>query len=204
MFARNNAPKTLTEVEQAALLKVTDSTDAARDHILFSVALGTGLRESELVALNVGDVTNPRTGRATRRVVLSVYKRSSKGEETGVPQEVMLPDALVRKLNRFLGWKAARGESVEPEAPLFISRKRNRLSTRSVRELFVKWQEAAGFEKRHTFHALRHTACSNLYRKTLDIRLVQRFARHAHITTTQIYTKPSDEDLLLAVRDLSC
>lgn len=204
MFARNNAPKTLTVIEQDALLHATDSTEAARDHILFSLALGTGLRESEIVALNVGDVTNARTGRATRRVVLSVYKRSASGTDTGVSQEVMLPDALVRKINHFLTWKAARGESVETSAPLFISRKHNRLSTRMVRELFAKWQTRIGFEKRHTFHALRHTACSNLYRKTLDIRLVQRFARHAHITTTQIYTQPSDEDLLLAVRDLSC
>lgn len=204
MFARNNPPKTLTEIEQAVLLKATDSTDTARDHMLFSVALGTGLRESELVALNVGDVTNPKTKRASRRVVLTVYKRSPKGTDTGVPQEIMFPDSVVRKLNRYLKWKVARGESIEAKAPLFMSRNRRRLSTRMVRELFAKWQNRAGFEKRHTFHALRHTACSNLYRKTLDIRLVQRFARHAHITTTQIYTKPSDEDLLLAVRDLSC
>lgn len=204
MFGRNNLPKTLTEVEQTALLKITDTTDTARDHMLFSIALGTGLRESELVALNVGDVTNPRTKRASRRVVLSVYKRSSKGTDTGVPQEIMFPDSVVRKLNKFLRWKAARGESIEASAPLFMSRNRRRLATRTLRELFGKWQERAGFEKHHNFHTLRHTACSNLYRRTKDIRLVQRFARHAHITTTQIYTKPSDEDLLLAVRNLNC
>lgn len=204
MYARNLAPKTLTEAEQSALLKATDSTDTARDHLLFAVALGSGLRESEIVGLNVGDVTHATTGRATRRVELAVYKRSAKGKDTGVPQEILLADNLVQKINRFVRWKVDHKQSVEPSAPLFISRKGNRLSTRQVRELFATWQKRAGFEKRHTFHALRHSACSNLYRKTKDIRVVQRFARHANIATTQIYTRPSDEDMLRAVHDLTC
>ena len=66
-------PRTLTEREQRALLKVTGEHRAGyRDHVLYAMALGTGLREHELIALDVGDVfrdgRNPSTnGRPCRR-----------------------------------------------------------------------------------------------------------------------------------------
>lgn len=51
------SPRTLTEREQRALLKVTGEHRAGyRDHVLYAMALGTGLREHELIALTVGDV----------------------------------------------------------------------------------------------------------------------------------------------------
>ena len=46
--------------------------------------------------------------------------------------------------------------------------------------------------------------CTNLYRQTKDVRLVQRFARHASLTTTMRYTHASDEDLARAVQQLTC
>ena len=70
--------KTLTEAEQRALLKVTGQHVAGwRDHCIFSLAMGTGLREHEILALDVGDVFDD-AGRAKRRVALRVFKRSAK------------------------------------------------------------------------------------------------------------------------------
>jgi site-specific recombinase XerD len=97
-----------------------------------------------------------------------------------------------------------RGESLAPDAPLFVSRGRNRLSLRMARTAFRRWQQRAGLDRIHSFHVLRHTACTNLYRKTRDIRLVQRFARHVNIHTTTIYAQPTEEDLMRAVRELPC
>ena len=194
-------PRTLTEVEQATLLKVTgDHARGFRDHVLFALALGTGLRESELLALDVGDVIDQR-GKVKRRITLRVFKRCT---DSPAPQEVFLPDSLVYKLGKFMRWKCARKESSASEAPLFISRNGNRLSARRLRETFRDWQSKAGLSRTHSFHALRHTFCQNLYSRTRDLRLVQRAARHANITTTTIYAQPSDEDLLRAVRDLAC
>ncbi len=194
-------PRTLTEAEQRALLKVTgERAGGFRDHVIIAVALGTGLREHEILALNVGDVFGP-DGRARRRVRLRVYKRSNDDPDA---QEVVLPDALRAKLDKLRGWKKRRGESLEPDAPLFVSRRGKRLSARQLRHLFHVWQERAGFERRFSFHALRHTACSNLYRRTRDIRLTQRFARHKSILTTSIYAHPSDEELVRSVRELPC
>lgn len=198
---RRRPPRTMTEPEQAQLLRITgEHARGFRDHVLFAMAMGTGLRESELLALDIGDVLGDR-GQVKRRITLRVFKRCT---EDPAPQEVFLPDSLHYKLGRFLAWKKQRGESLAPDAPLFVSRHGKRLSARMAREAFRRWQERAGFDRIHTFHALRHTACTNLYRKTRDIRLVQRFARHADITTTTIYAQPSDEDLLRAVQEIRC
>lgn len=63
------APRTLTEREQRLLLKVTGEHRAGFwDHVLYAMALGTGLREHELVGLNVGDVFDA-SGKARRRIV---------------------------------------------------------------------------------------------------------------------------------------
>jgi site-specific recombinase XerD len=62
----------------------------------------------------------------------------------------------------------------------------------------------AGFDRHVSFHVLRHSACSAVYRKTKDIRLTQRFARHKSILTTAVYSHPTDEDLLRAVTGLPC
>lgn len=194
-------PKTLTEEEQRRLLKVTgEHRDGFRDHVIFSLALGTGLREHEVAALDVCDVTEDGIGVRSRRA-LRVYKLSNPNPED---QEVLFPDALRYKLAKFLRWKKAEGESLDPAAPLFVSRLGRRISVRSLLYAFTEWQKRAGFERHHTFHALRHTALTNLYRSTKDIRLAQRIARHRSILSTMIYTEPSDDDVLRAARAMPC
>ena len=195
------APTTLTENEQRLLLKTTGQHRAGfRDHLIFSLALGTALREHEILALNVGDVFDD-AGKSRRRVNLRVYKGCN---EDSAPEEVIIPDTLRAKLDKFHGWKRRKNQSVAPDAPLFMSRLKRRLSKRQVRHAFHVWQERAGFDRRLCFHTLRHTACSTLYRRTLDIRLTQRFARHKSVLTTSIYAHPNDDDLMRSIRDLPC
>lgn len=194
-------PRTLTRHEQMQLLRTTGQRfDGYRDHVLLSLALATGLREHELVGLNIGDVMAD-DGKARRRVQLRVFKRSC---EDSRGQEVLMSSSLQAKLENFFRWKGQHDESLASDAPLFVSRKGNRLSTRQVRNAFHRWQQRAGFERRFSFHSVRHSAITNLYEATRDIRLAQRFARHQSITSTQIYTHPTDEALLRAVQDLPC
>jgi site-specific recombinase XerC len=131
-----------------------------------------------------------------------VFKRSA--DEPAI-QEVVLPDLVRAKLNKLRGWKKRKGESLAENAPVFVSRLGRRLSARQLRHAFALWQQHAGFERRLSFHSLRHySACSAIYRRTKDIRLTQRFARHKSILTTSICAHPSDEDLVRAVRELPC
>lgn len=203
-FVRNAVrlpPKTLTEHERRLILKVTgEHRDGFRDHVILSTALGTALREHEIAALDIGDVSDDGRG-VRQRFPLRVFKRSNDDARV---QEAIIPDALRYKLQKFLRWKRAEGEAVTPEAPLFLARTGDRISTRALLRNFTEWQKRAGFERHLTFHELRHTALSDLYRRTKDIRLVQRVARHASVDSTTIYTEPSDEDVLRAVRSTPC
>ncbi len=193
--------RTLTESEQRLLLKVTGQRlDGFRDHVIYSLALGAGLREHEILALDVGDVFDGG-GHARRRLALRVFKRAS---QDPAPQEVLLPDVVRGKLEKLLAARNRAGESLTPSTPVFVSRLGRRLSARQLRHAFGVWQERAGFERRFNFHALRHTACTNLYRSSRDLRLTQRFARHKSVLTTSIYTHPSDEELLRSVQALIC
>ena len=193
--------RTLTESEQRRLLSVTsERRDGYRDHVLYSMALATGLREHELAGLEVGDVFEP-DGKARKRILLRVFKRSS---DSPAQQDVMVPEALRAKLEKFWGWKTWERESLAPSAPLFASNRGTRMSTRQLRHGFAVWQRRAGFDRHVSFHVLRHSACSAVYHKTKDIRLTQRFARHKSILTTAVYSHPTDEDLVRAVTGLTC
>jgi site-specific recombinase XerC len=196
------APRTLTEREQKALLRVTGEHRAGwRDHVLYAMALGTGLRAHELVALDVGDVFDD-AGRARRRVRLRVFKGDAAGDNDA--QEVLLSTSLRAKLEKLRAWKEREGESLDRAAPLFVSQRGTRLSTRQLRHAFAVWQERAGFERHVSVHALRHSACQGIYASTKDLRLTQRFARHRSVVTTMVYTHPSDDDLARAVEQLRC
>jgi site-specific recombinase XerC len=196
------SPRTLTEAEQRQLLRVTGQRlDGLRDHMIYSLALATGLRQHELLALDVGDVLAEGSGLVPRRLALRVFKGASEESE---PQEVMLPELVREKLRKFLDVRRRDGANLSSNAPLFLSRRRRRLSARQVRDGFAQWQERAGFERHFHFHALRHTACTNLYRRTKDIRLTQRFGRHKSMLTTSLYTHPSDDDLLRSIQGQIC
>jgi site-specific recombinase XerC len=169
-----------------------------RDHLIYSLALGTGLRLAEIVGMNVGDVYTPE-GRSRNRVRLR--PEIAKGGRSG---DVFLPNALVAKFRRFWRHKSTRREGLRPEDPLFCSQSRTRISPRRVQFAFRTWQVAAGFDRLYPLHALRHTAITNVYRASRDLFLAQRFARHVSPLTTTVYTHPSDQEMWERVRALRC
>lgn len=199
-------PRTLTDREVKKLLAVTGAAKHGfRDHVIISLALGCGLRESEIVALNVGDVIrNPGDPFTPKRIIqLRVFKRAGAGADPN-DQRVHVPDATWYKLQKYLrtlSYKDVGGTAIE-DRPLFPTRQSERLSDRALRLMFRQWQIRAGFDHVYNFHALRHTAISTVRRQTKDIRLAQRFARHANIATTVRYDHVSDEEVAAAVKDL--
>lgn len=218
-FHRSTTPApTLSPAEQKALLKKTgELLGAEREHMLYSLALGTALREHELVALNVADVVH--AGKIRSKIHLTIFKGSRivrKTKAAAPPrrpprQVVYVPKSARRKLVYYLKWKKARSESLRPDAPLFAVSKDSaraelggRLSTRTLRHHFRRWQIKCGFEELHGFHVLRHTSLSNAYRRTKDLGLVQRQARHASVDTTEIYTHMTEDEIAMAVEDLPC
>ena len=190
------SPTTLTAAEQQLILRAT--AGHPRDHLIFSMALGTGLRLAEIVGLNVGDVF---AFDGTPRVRMRIRAEIAKGRRAG---DVFLPDRLVPKLKRFWRFKKQRGEGLQPGDPLFCNQSRKRISRRRVQFTWRVWQQRAGFDRLYPFHSLRHSAVTNVYRASRDLFLAQRFARHVSPLTTTIYTHPSDQELHARVRLLNC
>ena len=142
------SPTTLTSDEQRAILRFTAVN--LRDHLIFSLALGTGLRLGEIVGLNVGDVFAPD---GTPRVRIRIRAEIAKGGRAG---DVFLPDRLLPKLKRFWRFKAKRGEGLHPADPLFCNQSRRRISKRRVQYAWRMWQRRAGFDRLYSFHSARH------------------------------------------------
>jgi len=198
MRGTKTTPKTLADIEVRTLLAVSGRAERdSRDHILLLLALSTGLRVSELTALNVGDI---RGGKGVRSII-TLRPETTKGKREG---EVILPEKVRRKVASYLTWKANIGEAVDDDVPLFVSRgggpagatRGSRLSVRTAEHLFGIWQTRAGFERRANFHILRHTFATALLRKTKNVRLVQLACRHQSLATTAIYTHPSMQERL--------
>ena len=134
------SPQTLTLAEQRAILRATAGN--LRDHLIYSLALGTGLRLAEIVGLNVGDVYGPE-GMPRKRLRLS--PELVKG---GRAADVFLPDSLVRKFRRFRRHKRQIGHGLESGDPLFCSQGgKRRISPRRVQFAFRTWQVKAGFDR---------------------------------------------------------
>jgi len=193
-------PRTLTDREVKKVLGVMGKAKAGfRDRVIVSLALGCGLRQSEIVALTIDDVAKP-DGRTPKRIIqLKVFKRSAAGADPS-DHRVHVPDSTYYLLEKYL--QSIKAWEFYRETALFTSRQEMKLSTRQVRRVFRIWQGRAGFDQLYNFHALRHTAISGVRRKTGDIRLAQRFARHANIATTVRYDHVSDEEVAAAVKDI--
>jgi integrase/recombinase XerC len=191
------SPQTLTQVEQRAILRATAGN--LRVHLIYSLALGTGLRMAEIVGLNVGDVYTT-DGKPKNR--LRVRAEIAKGGRAG---DVFLPDSWVGNLRKFWGWKRRHGEGLQPGDPLFCSQGcRRRISPHRVQFAFRTWQIKAGFDRLYSFHSLRHTAVMEVCRRSRDLFRAQRFARHVSPLTTTNYTHPSDQELFQQIRGLDC
>ncbi len=155
---------------------------AKRDHLMFALFLGTGIRLGSLVSLNIGGVD---LGSGTIRV-------NGKGN---VEQLVFLNRGLKRLLKSYL---ASRADTTDP---LFPSLRACRIGARQVEMRLAHWLELAGITCRCSVHTLRHTFATRLYAKTKNLRLVQRALGHRRVTTTEIYTQLADSDLKCAIRD---
>ena len=154
-----------------------------RDRAILELLFSTGLRVSELCALN-RDSINLKSGEFSVR---------GKGDKIRL---VFLSETAKEALKNYLGKRE------DVDEALFIRNAKNfnkqdnlRLTSRSVERLIKYYAAKAGLSKKVTPHTLRHSFATDLLMNGADIRSVQALLGHSNITTTQIYTHITDKQL---------
>ncbi len=164
------------DADSAKQLLDTPSDDddwlAQRDQAMLELFYSSGLRLAELVALDIGDldrheglVTVTGKGKKTRQV--PVGRLALAAIDTWLQQRALLnPD----------------------HNALFLSRRGDRLSPRSVQARLARQAQARGLGQHLHPHMLRHSFASHLLESSGDLRAVQELLGHANLSTTQVYT----------------
>ncbi len=169
-------PRYLTVEEVELLLGAPDVSDAKglRDRAILEVLYATGVRVSELTALDLSDV-NFHTGEL--RVV-------GKGNKERI---VLVGRPALTALRAYIDKGRPEQLSDSGANALFLNRFGGRLSSRSVDTIVRQSGIAAGIDETVTPHLLRHTFATHMLEGGADLRVVQELLGHENIATTQIY-----------------
>ncbi len=172
----------------------------AKEKLIINLGLLAGLRVKEVADLKCGDISFRSSGcsrslRSSLGIEMSsLTVRNGKG---GKPRLVRFNGELKESIMKHLKHK-----TVSPDDPLLSARNGGHLARRTIQRVFERVAGRAGISG-HSFHHLRHTYASYLYRASnYNLRLVQKQLGHSSIKTTQVYADVFDEDLNQAVEKL--
>ncbi|MDR3126477.1 MAG: tyrosine recombinase XerC [Rickettsiales bacterium] len=146
---------------------------AARDRALFTLIYGAGLRISEALSLDVGDI-GPE-----------LRVRGKGGKERVVP---VLP-AVRGEIGKYM-------DALPHGGPLFIGEKGARLTPRVAERDMEAVRRRLGLPATATPHALRHSFATHLLSRGADLRTIQELLGHSSLSTTQVYTKVDVAEML--------
>ena len=173
-------PEHMTKTQQA-FNKHTKSRDVA----MLSLFLGTGIRVSECVGINLGDVDfDNNCFKVTRKGGNQVILYFSDEVKNSLEMWVKDRDILMEGSN---------------ETALFVSLQKKRISTRAVENLVKKYSQIASPLKKISPHKLRSTYGTNLYRETGDIYVVAEVLGHKDVNTTKRHYAAMSEDIRRSV-----
>jgi site-specific recombinase XerD len=173
---------TANELERLMSAPKGDTLTALRDKAMMELFFSTGLRVSELCALN-------------RDIDLSRDEFSVRGKGEKVRVVFLSPTAKAA----LRAWESKRKDL---DDALFIQLGKNaknanelRITTRSVERIIKKYAIKAGITRKVTPHVIRHSFATDLLENGADLRSVQALLGHANIATTQVYTHVTDKHL---------
>ena len=179
---KKTLPKYLTLQESVDLLSAVVGNE--RDYCILTLFLNCGLRISELIGLNCGDIHD------------DALRVLGKGGKTRI---VYLNDACKQALAAYLAVRRPiRGRD---EQALFLSSRNQRISRSTVHALVKKYLSLAGLDSsQYSSHKLRHTAATLMLQNGVDVKAVQEVLGHEHLNTTEIYTHIDNESLRVAAK----
>ena len=161
---------------------------AERDRLVLLALVATGLRRSELIALDWADLELDGSRP-------SLLVRAGKG---GRPRRQPLPAQLARELSQLRGSLDAAAED-----PVFCGLAGGRLQPTILANLIRRAADGAALDKHVTAHTLRHTAATWLRQETGDARLVAAYLGHADLSTVRRYAHVAPDELHLAAEAIA-
>lgn len=172
----NEVADLLDEVENGEKLtrqqQVFHDKTELRDEAMMTLMLGTGIRVSECVGLNMNDVDFNNDG-------IHIHRKGGK-EVT-----VYFGDEVENALRPYVEWRKHQATAPGHEDALFLSLRMQRMSVRSVQYMVKKYAKTVTPTKHITPHKLRSTYGTNLYKETGDIYLVADVLGHNDVNTTK-------------------
>lgn len=181
-------PHFLATEELGKLLETPPANQAMglRDRAILETMYSAGLRVSEVVGLNSGDLD----------AAAGLVRVRGKGRKERISP---LGSYAIRAVQAWLAKRTLSPKEAQgAAAPLFVNKFGKRLTTRSVARMLEKHLKTAGLDGRTTPHTLRHSFATHLLDRGADIRSVQELLGHKSLVTTQIYTHVSTAGLLAA------
>jgi integrase/recombinase XerC len=165
-----------------------DAPMGLRDRAILETMYSAGLRVSEVVGLDDGDLDFDAA-------ILRVRGKGRK--ERLSPVGSYATRALERwlRVRRLAPTAEKAGQAPPPPTPVFVNKFGRRLTTRSVGRMLEKYLKLTGLDRRTTPHSLRHSFATHLLDRGADIRSVQELLGHKSLVTTQIYTHVSTATL---------
>ncbi len=176
----------LRKTIEAAMLRAKSKGRqiAVRDYTVIEVALGAGLRVSELSNLLVADI---QLGRGQNSLIV----RKGKGNKTRV---VAFSTRLKNIIQEYLDYR-------DSDSPyLFYSARSEQIMVSGLQKIFKNNARKSGIDSRYSIHCLRHTYATELYKASgYNLRLVQQQLGHSSIQTTSVYSAVINPDIEKAV-----
>ena len=175
-------PKPLSVAQAFRLLEQPaklSTPEAKRDRAMLELLYASGMRVSELVSLNLDDITDDGYvrcfGKGHKERLIPIAPRAAK-----VVEEYM---------------KAARSHLARSseEKAMFLNRRGDRLTRQGFWQILKGYAKAAELDKEITPHTLRHSFATHMLSGGADLRSVQELLGHANISTTQVYTHLTTE-----------
>jgi len=168
------------EYEEIKKLLETPPMDnwlGARDRAILETLYSTGMRVSELVALNMDDID----------FLGEVVHIRGKGKKERIAPISSSALQVIQHYIEFRNKRAQNNSNFDTKV-LFVNKHGKRLSTRSVRRKMDKYLKIAGLDPAISPHTLRHSFATHMLNNGADLRSVQELLGHQSLSTTQIYT----------------
>ena len=169
-------PQILTGKEVEKLLEQPECTDLKgyRDKAMLELLYATGIRVSELIALNINDVN----------ISAGIIRCKGHDKERVIP----LYPAAIRAIAEYIEFIRPQMVSSSDEQSLFVNVSGERMSRQGFWKIIKTYQAKAQIDKPITPHTLRHSFAAHLLENGADLRSIQEMLGHADISSTQIYT----------------